>query len=185
MPDDFQCAAVEAAIREGDPGGGRVAGRTAYSFSLDWRRMLEGSEEPILVVGNPPWVTNSARGRFGSRHLPPKHRMSGLRGIEALTGKSNFDVSESMLIEQLRWLDNAARTGVDHRRAASAVLRSRVRPRRRPPLRVRSNGGFGWFDSVFPRHGLAAGLPGEVGRTREQVGVTPLRGCDSGRRGPP
>ena len=116
---------------------GRAELHSADFFSLDWRRMLEGSEEPILVVGNPPWVTNSALGRFGSRHLPPKHQMSGLRGIEALTGKSNFDVSESMLIEQLRWLDN--RRGVVAVLCKESVARKVLRRAWRSSMRISSS----------------------------------------------
>lgn len=75
-------------------------------FAADWRRVLAGADEPLLIVGNPPWVTNSALGRVGSTNTPPKRRLPGQRGIEALTGKSNFDISESMLHEQLSWLDD-------------------------------------------------------------------------------
>lgn len=49
---------------------------------------------PLLVVGNPPWITNSAQGRVNSANLPNKSNFKGLRGIEAITGKANFDIAE-------------------------------------------------------------------------------------------
>jgi hypothetical protein len=52
------------------------------------------SQGPLLVVGNPPWVTNAELGLNGSSNLPPKSNLHGLRGIDALTGSSNFDIAE-------------------------------------------------------------------------------------------
>jgi hypothetical protein len=66
-------------------------------FQTDWRSVLSGCVDPILIVGNPPWVTNAALGRLGSGNLPQKENRQGLSGIDALTGKSNFDVSEWMI----------------------------------------------------------------------------------------
>jgi hypothetical protein len=53
--------------------------------------------EPILVIGNPPWVNNSALGALQSGNHPEKRNADQMRGIEAITGKSNFDISEWML----------------------------------------------------------------------------------------
>lgn len=74
-------------------------------FQADWTGLLGENDEPLLVIGNPPWVTNSVLGRTRSRNTPPKRRQPGMRGIEALTGRSNFDISEAMLVEQLHWFD--------------------------------------------------------------------------------
>ena len=60
--------------------------------------------EPILVVGNPPWVTNSALGALGSSNLPDKSNFQNRTGLEAMTGKSNFDISEWMLMKLLEML---------------------------------------------------------------------------------
>jgi hypothetical protein len=48
----------------------------------------------LLVIGNPPWVTNSQLGLLGSANLPAKRNIRQLRGIEAMTGASNFDIAE-------------------------------------------------------------------------------------------
>ena len=52
----------------------------------------------MLVLGNPPWVTNSKQGILGSNNLPKKANFQRLRGFDAKTGKANFDVAEWMLI---------------------------------------------------------------------------------------
>ncbi len=74
-------------------------------FLTDWSRVIEELLEPILIIGNPPWVTNARLSTLGSNNLPAKSNLDGLRGIDALTGKSNFDISEWMLRESLKWLD--------------------------------------------------------------------------------
>lgn len=67
-------------------------------FTEDWKRNLSRPEKTrILVIGNPPWVTNSELGQLGSSNLPSKTNFQGLRGLDARTGKSNFDISEWML----------------------------------------------------------------------------------------
>jgi hypothetical protein len=68
-------------------------------FSENWATNLSKSGKPrVLVIGNPPWVTNSELGQLGSSNLPKKTNFQGLRGFDAITGKSNFDIAEWMLI---------------------------------------------------------------------------------------
>ena len=74
-------------------------------FSEDWAANIKGLGKPrVLVVGNPPWVTNSELGQLGSTNLPTKSNFQGLRGFEARTGKSNFDIAEWMLISLIEAL---------------------------------------------------------------------------------
>ena len=48
-------------------------------FSLDLSRDLHWSAPgPLLVIGNPPWVTNSELGRLASPHRPPRRNVKGL-----------------------------------------------------------------------------------------------------------
>jgi hypothetical protein len=67
-------------------------------FTVDWGAELGKMPEPILVLGNPPWVTSADLGALGSGNLPRKSNFKRLSGLDALTGKSNFDVSESMIL---------------------------------------------------------------------------------------
>lgn len=83
-------------------------------FNVDWPAVLRALPEPILVIGNPPWVTNAAIGAVGGSNLPPKSNFQGFRGLDALTGKSNFDISEWMLVTLLEALNG--------RRATLAML---------------------------------------------------------------
>jgi hypothetical protein len=73
-------------------------------FNHDWSSELAGLAAPILILGNPPWVTNAKLGRLGSDNLPAKSNFQNMTGYDALTGKSNFDISEWMLLQNLAWL---------------------------------------------------------------------------------
>ncbi|MDR0973442.1 MAG: hypothetical protein LBM61_05595, partial [Prevotellaceae bacterium] len=43
----------------------------------------------ILIVGNPPWVTNSMLGSLNSSNIPRKSNFKNQNGIDAITGKGN------------------------------------------------------------------------------------------------
>ncbi len=69
-------------------------------FALDWKRVLHRTTSGrVLVIGNPPWVTNSELGTLGSQNRPRRTNFQRLRGLDARTGKSNFDIAEWMLIQ--------------------------------------------------------------------------------------
>lgn len=68
--------------------------RHADIFSVNLRRLEWTARGPLVVVGNPPWVTNSALGALGSTNVPLKRNLLRLRGIDAMTGSSNFDLTE-------------------------------------------------------------------------------------------
>ena len=73
-------------------------------FACDWETELARFSGRLLLLGNPPWVTNSGVGVLSGSNLPTKENFLGLRGIAARTGKANFDISEWMLIRLLRAL---------------------------------------------------------------------------------
>jgi N-6 DNA methylase len=75
-------------------------------FTIDWKKKLDILPSPILVIGNPPWVTNSRLGLIGSTNLPEKSNFQKHNGLLAMTGKSNFDISEWMLLKMLDWLND-------------------------------------------------------------------------------
>ncbi|MCC9606091.1 hypothetical protein LOC68_19625 [Blastopirellula sp. JC732] len=66
-------------------------------FGVDWQAKLLQFPQPILIVGNPPWVTNAQQSLFQSDNLPEKSNFQKQSGIDAITGKSNFDISEWMI----------------------------------------------------------------------------------------
>jgi hypothetical protein len=70
-------------------------------FGVNWGQVLRSMIPPVLIIGNPPWVTNAALSTLGSTNLPEKSNFQGHSGLDAITGKSNFDISEWMLINLL------------------------------------------------------------------------------------
>ncbi|NLF42791.1 MAG: hypothetical protein GX587_08855, partial [Bacteroidales bacterium] len=50
--------------------------------------------EKLLILGNPPWVTNSKLGSLNSSNLPKKTNFKNQNGLDAMTGKGNFDIAE-------------------------------------------------------------------------------------------
>lgn len=79
--------------------------KEANLFDLDLHKDLQWRETgPLLVIGNPPWVTNSELGTLASTNLPIKKNIKGLRGIEARTGKSNFDIAEYIWLKIMQEL---------------------------------------------------------------------------------
>jgi hypothetical protein len=77
-------------------------------FKKDWKDFFKAlKQSKILVIGNPPWVTNAALGVFNGSNLPQKSNFQGLGGFAAKTGKANFDIAEWMLIKLLESLQNS------------------------------------------------------------------------------
>jgi len=72
---------------------------------LSWRE-----QGPLLVVGNPPWVTTAELGRSATNWQPPKRNIKGLRGLAARTGASNFDVAEAIWLKLIYELADQAPT---------------------------------------------------------------------------
>ncbi|HVP83751.1 MAG TPA: hypothetical protein VMS78_03425 [Rhizomicrobium sp.] len=79
-------------------------------FDADWDSILQNLPEPIVILGNPPWVTSSELGSLASDNLPEKSNFKGHKGLDAVTGKSNFDISEWMILRYLDWLGNRSGT---------------------------------------------------------------------------
>ncbi len=95
-------AVAERLARRAD--ADRVRVLHADFFAHDWGATLEGLPGPLLVIGNPPWVTNAELAGGCSGNLPAKTNFRGLAGLDAMTGKSNFDISEAMLQKLVRLL---------------------------------------------------------------------------------
>jgi len=56
-------------------------------------------DDICLLIGNPPWITNSELGSLNSKNIPIKTNFKKLRGIDAVTGKSNFDIAEYIILK--------------------------------------------------------------------------------------
>ena len=66
-------------------------------FATDWERERTKYCGKVLFLGNPPWVTNSGLGAMDSSNTPAKTNIAKQRGIDAMTGRSNFDLSEAII----------------------------------------------------------------------------------------
>jgi hypothetical protein len=76
------------------------------AFTFDYAalaRVTHGLK--TLVIGNPPWVTNSELGSIDSENLPSKSNVKGHGGLDAVTGKSNFDIGEYISCAILKAFD--------------------------------------------------------------------------------
>ena len=71
--------------------------RKSNFFNFDWSAFRDSCGDTVLFFGNPPWVTHSEIGGRDGDNLPKKNNHQKQRGIDAITGKSNFDLAESML----------------------------------------------------------------------------------------
>lgn len=79
-------------------------------FKMDRAEIFGSLPDPLLILGNPPWVTNSAMGSMGGANLPMKSNFRGDHGLSAITGKANFDISEWILLEAVRWMEGREAT---------------------------------------------------------------------------
>lgn len=79
----------------------RIVNADFFSFNFEWVLKTKGD---ILVVGNPPWVNNSTLSNLNSNNLPAKTNFKGLKGLDAITGASNFDICEFIILQLVELL---------------------------------------------------------------------------------
>ena len=71
-------------------------------FDFDFKAL--DVKDNILVLGNPPWVTNSMLSTLGSDNLPRKSNFKNHAGFDAMTGKGNFDIGEYISLMLIKTL---------------------------------------------------------------------------------
>lgn len=76
-------------------------------FNFDINSIKKNIEtKKLLIIGNPPWVTNSTLSQINSNNLPHKTNFKKYKGFDAITGKSNFDIAEYITIDLLKHFGN-------------------------------------------------------------------------------
>ncbi|MCA9998340.1 MAG: hypothetical protein KDE56_21405 [Anaerolineales bacterium] len=90
-------------------------------MTTEWEPMWNQLPEPLLIIGNPPWVTNTQLGKLSSQNLPPKSNFKEQPGLMALMGSSNFDISEWLLLKLIEFLQQ--RDGLLAMLCKTAVIR--------------------------------------------------------------
>lgn len=74
----------------------------ANVFDFDFKEIVnQFPQKEILIIGNPPWVTNSKLGSLNSTNLPKKTNFKNHSGLDAMTGKGNFDIAEFITLSLL------------------------------------------------------------------------------------
>ncbi|MBW8687229.1 hypothetical protein [Chitinophaga rhizophila] len=72
-------------------------------FDVDFETIASTfSKQEILIIGNPPWVTNAKLSTLNSQNLPQKSNFKNLSGLDAMTGKGNFDIAEYISLMMIR-----------------------------------------------------------------------------------
>ena len=105
--------------------------KEADFFDVDWEQEISIMQGNLLVIGNPPWVTSSELGLLNSTNLPDKTNFQNRKGIEAITGSGNFDISEWMLLKHVSWFAN--RNGAIAFLCKTSVARKVMRQVRQSP----------------------------------------------------
>jgi len=71
-------------------------------FDFDFKQITKCiNTRELLVLGNPPWVTNATLSTINSKNLPAKSNFKQVKGIDAITGKGNFDIGEFISLKIL------------------------------------------------------------------------------------
>jgi hypothetical protein len=92
-------------------------------FKFDFIRLSENlNKETVLVIGNPPWITNSELSSLNSTNIPVKSNFKSHSGLDAITGKGNFDIGEYIILSMLNAF--ASNNGVLAMLAKNAVIKN-------------------------------------------------------------
>jgi hypothetical protein len=87
-----------------------------------------------LVIGNPPWVTNSELGSIESKNLPKKTNFKKHSGYEAMTGKGNFDIGENISLSMLSCFQN--HDGIFAFLIKNSVVKNLIQEQKRNRFRI-------------------------------------------------
>lgn len=77
----------------------QLVNSSIFDFDFDY---LQSQDVNVLAIGNPPWATNSELSQGQISNLPQKSNHRKLKGLEALTGASNFDICENIILDCLQ-----------------------------------------------------------------------------------
>ena len=86
--------------------------QTGDFFTINWKSLILNYSEPYLIVGNPPWITTADLSIINSKNIPKKFNIHHFSGLEAKMGRSNFDISEWMMLELLKSVKDTLTTFV-------------------------------------------------------------------------
>ncbi len=99
----------------------------------------------VLVLGNPPWITSAALGALGSANVPAKRNRDGAPGLDALTGKANFDLAEAVVLRMLEEMKGRGTLAMLVKMKTAQHVLARFLPGRRGSACLRRFDAAGWF----------------------------------------
>ena len=72
-------------------------------FEFNHKKIINniGKNDELLIIGNPPWVSNSQLMMEELDNIPKKNNFKKLTGFESITGASNFDICEYIILDLL------------------------------------------------------------------------------------
>jgi hypothetical protein len=151
----------------------------SYDLSTHLRQLSQDEDIPVLLLGNPPWVTNSAISALDSQNIPKKKtNLKGWKGMEALTGKSNFDLAESIITSQIRTFGELEFLGKFAFLCKTIVMKNMLKEALRHPLPIQSPHAWiidskQWFGAAV-NAGLFTGDLSTTGPYAKQCAVYPF-----------
>jgi hypothetical protein len=105
------------------------------AFEFDYNQLAESTSNlKTLIIGNPPWVTNSELGSIDSKNLPQKSNFKKHSGFEAITGKGNFDIGEYISLIMLKCFEN--HNGVFAFLIKNSVVKNLIQDQKRNSFRI-------------------------------------------------
>lgn len=73
-----------------------------HKYSNNFLNFLTKKTKNFLILGNPPWITNSELSVLNSNNLPEKKNIKKIKGIDAITGSGNFDIAENIILKLIQ-----------------------------------------------------------------------------------
>ncbi len=105
------------------------------AFEFDYVELAKSTKHlKTLIIGNPPWITNSELGSIDSKNLPKKSNFKKHNGLEAITGKGNFDIGEYISYTMLKCFEN--HNGVFSFLIKNSVVKNLIQDQKRNRFRI-------------------------------------------------
>ena len=126
---------IEFYLKNNQPNKPRIEIINFNVFDFDFNEIATRfSKEEILVLGNPPWVTNSKLSTLNSDNLPEKTNFKNHTGLDALTGKGNFDIAEYIALMLFNSFQNS--TGFFALLVKNTVIKNVLFDQKLKPYRI-------------------------------------------------
>lgn len=104
-------------------------------FEFSYEELAKSTSHlKTLVIGNPPWVTNSELGSIDSKNLPQKSNFKKHSGFDAITGKGNFDIGECISLTMLKCFEH--HNGVFAFLIKNSVVKNLIQDQKRNSYRI-------------------------------------------------